>query len=70
MPDICMCKGEGCDLKANCYRYTATPNEWRQSYFVSAPCLTSDQCDHFSSNKEYESWKTKSAKPTNKSSNS
>lgn len=34
MPDISLCKNESCPLKDNCYRYTATPNEHRQSYSV------------------------------------
>jgi hypothetical protein len=37
MPDITMCEGLECPLKENCYRYTATPNEHRQSYFAEIP---------------------------------
>lgn len=37
MPDITMCTGEGCVLKDSCYRYTAQPSEYRQSYFVVPP---------------------------------
>ena len=37
MPDISMCKGKTCPLKESCYRYTATPNEFRQSYFTAIP---------------------------------
>lgn len=32
MPDIAMCIGKGCPKKNNCYRYTATPDQWGQSY--------------------------------------
>lgn len=32
-----MCNGIGCPLKDTCYRYTATPNEFRQSYFLMTP---------------------------------
>ena len=32
MPDISMCRGEGCSKKKACYRYTAVPNKWGQSY--------------------------------------
>lgn len=46
MPDITMCKGEGCPAKELCYRYTAKPNEYRQSYFVEPP-YKDDECDHF-----------------------
>lgn len=32
MPDISMCANETCNFKEDCYRYTATPNQYRQSY--------------------------------------
>ena len=37
MPDISMCKGEDCTIKETCYRFKATPNEYRQSYFTNPP---------------------------------
>jgi len=37
MPDISMCEGQNCPLKETCYRHTATPNEFRQSYFAEPP---------------------------------
>lgn len=52
MPDITCCTGRNdhcensddnagvqgiCPQRDNCYRYTATPNPYRQSYFVVAP---------------------------------
>lgn len=37
MPDITMCKGEGCPKKDLCYRHTAKPTPHWQSYFVKAP---------------------------------
>lgn len=46
MPDICMCRGESCPLKGDCYRYTATPSEYRQSYFTEIP-YEKDGCDYF-----------------------
>lgn len=36
MPDISMCPGDDCPRKETCYRYTATPNQFRQSYFTKA----------------------------------
>jgi len=37
-PDITMCKGAGCPVRENCYRYKAEPSEY-QSYFVEDfPC--------------------------------
>jgi hypothetical protein len=49
MPDITMCSGDGCPLKDECFRYTATPSP-RQSYFVKAPFKKENgkvMCDHF-----------------------
>lgn len=36
MPDITMCKGEKCEAKESCYRFTAEPNIY-QSYFMDSP---------------------------------
>jgi hypothetical protein len=48
MPDISMCSGEKCPLKENCYRFLATPNEFRQSYFMNPPYdHQTKECDHF-----------------------
>ena len=46
MPDITMCSGEGCPVKEFCYRFTAKPNEYRQSYFVEPP-IKDGKCDHY-----------------------
>lgn len=37
MPDISMCAGGDCPKKQQCYRYTATANPMRQSYFGVLP---------------------------------
>jgi hypothetical protein len=43
MPDITMCHGfneankVACPKKHTCYRYTANPSGFRQSYFTEAP---------------------------------
>lgn len=39
MADITMCFGGGCPMKEQCYRYTAKPDKYRQSYFVGLPYL-------------------------------
>jgi len=36
MPDICKCKGDGCPIRDNCFRFTSLPSI-RQSYFVEIP---------------------------------
>ena len=46
MPDITMCEGNDCPLKERCYRFTATPNEYRQAYFVDPPYID-DECTYF-----------------------
>jgi hypothetical protein len=46
MPDISLCLNEDCKLKMKCYRYTATPNEWRQSYTFFKPD-SENSCQYF-----------------------
>jgi hypothetical protein len=46
MPDITMCSGKDCPLKETCYRYTAKPSEYRQSYFLSPP-NKGKKCDYY-----------------------
>lgn len=35
MADISKCSGEGCNQKEKCYRFTAKPNEYYQSWMSS-----------------------------------
>lgn len=37
MPDITMCAGGNCKIKESCYRHTAFPNPYRQSFFAEVP---------------------------------
>ena len=46
MPDITMCKGDGCNRKLRCYRYQAIP-DYRQSYFFKTPIEKGDFFDFF-----------------------
>lgn len=32
MPDISMCQNNDCPLRESCYRFTATPDKYMQSY--------------------------------------
>ena len=41
-----MCEGTGCPLANNCYRHTATPNQYRQSYFTNPPVKKDGTCDY------------------------
>ena len=46
MPDITMCEGTGCHVKEMCYRHTAKPSKYAQSYFVTPPVKDGD-CGYF-----------------------
>ena len=39
MPDITMCNNEKCPLNKTCYRFTAIPNEYSQSYAEFKPFI-------------------------------
>ena len=60
MPDITMCNGLGCPHKEQCYRFTAEPNEFRQSYFFNSP-IKDDKCDYY--------WENEIKNKTNEQSN-
>lgn len=58
MPDITMCYGVTsdnivCKKKDKCYRFTAKPSEFRQSYFMFAPLILDaegpikQECEYF-----------------------
>ena len=49
MPDICMCSGHLCNIKENCYRFTATPGKY-QSYFSLPPNTDINTCEYFYNN--------------------
>jgi hypothetical protein len=45
MADITKCKGIGCRVREDCYRYTAPASEW-QSWFAVAPVSDDENgCD-------------------------
>jgi hypothetical protein len=46
MPDITMCKGEGCEVKETCYRFTAKPSEYQQAYFPETPSVNGG-CEYY-----------------------
>lgn len=52
MADITMCKGEYCELRETCKRYTSQPNEYRQAYFSKEPNVDSYHCDMYWGNKQ------------------
>lgn len=61
MPDISMCRNEECPLKLKCYRYTAIPSEFMQSYTSFKPIIVdkSVKCSAFWSNKNMKQPKNK-----------
>jgi len=55
-PDITMCRGTGCPFKEGCFRYTANPNEYRQSYFFKPP-FKDGKCEMYWGDLQSEIWK-------------
>ena len=49
MSDITMCSGFGCDMKHDCYRFTAERSHW-QCYFNVVP-IKDGNCNMFWDNK-------------------
>ena len=47
MPDITMCKGGECPQKETCWRYTAKPDEYWQSFFSEVPFDRDGECNHY-----------------------
>jgi hypothetical protein len=45
-PDICMCLGTNCPYKESCYRFTAKPSEYMQSYFINSP-IKDGKCEYY-----------------------
>jgi hypothetical protein len=50
-----MCRGTNCPAKESCYRFTATPNEFRQSYFMEPP-IKDGKCDYYWGDTQHEIW--------------
>ena len=47
MADITKCKGLGCPVKEDCYRYTAKADKY-QSYFTDSPYdKENKKCDYY-----------------------
>ena len=52
MADITKCRGDGCPLKEQCYRYTARDDSY-QYYFTEVP-FREGRCDmYWDENEEY-----------------
>jgi len=56
MPDISMCTGKDCKVKESCYRFTATPSDYWQSYVM--PEVKDGKCDLY--------WPTESSEKLDK----
>ena len=55
MPDMTMCKGEDCEARVTCYRFTATPSK-HQSYFMGTPDINGG-CEYYINHKSFRQWK-------------
>ena len=53
MPDIAMCNNKLCKSKKKCYRFTAKPNPFRQSYGSFKPEKGRDKCDFYYYNQKF-----------------
>lgn len=51
MPDITMCKDNDCPKREQCHRFTATPDDRSQSYFMETP-RKKDHCIYYWPNKK------------------
>ena len=47
MTDISMCLNKQCESRTTCYRFTAIPNEYRQSYSDFQPVDGEDKCGEY-----------------------
>jgi hypothetical protein len=48
--DIRMCRGTNCPVREKCYRFTAPPSEYWQSFFSEVPIRIEDgklKCDYY-----------------------
>ena len=52
MPDISLCKNNTCPSRKYCYRYTAIPNEFRQSYGLFEVKEDENKCEYYLDNKK------------------
>lgn len=51
MPDITMCDDTKCAARKSCYRFTAKPSEFRQSYFADVMEKNKHgSCEYFTAN--------------------
>jgi hypothetical protein len=54
-PDITMCKGTDCPAKESCYRHTAKPSEFWQSWFMEPP-IKDGKCDMYWGENQINIW--------------
>ena len=57
MPDIIMCENKTCPLRYKCYRATAKPGLYWQSFFIFD--YKDGKCEYFWDNEEDKKWKKK-----------
>lgn len=51
MPDLTLCQGNSCKIKEECFRYTAKPKEFNQSYTNFHGI--NEKCEYFIDNKKF-----------------
>ena len=55
MTDITKCKGEGCEAKNTCYRFTATTSKY-QAYFTESP-IKNGECEYYINHNRLNKWR-------------
>lgn len=57
MSDITMCYGGDCLHKEKCHRFTATADEYYQSYFLEPPIDKDNRCNYYWGEQSESIWK-------------
>ena len=48
MPDIAMCRGDHCKRRDKCYRHTAKPSPFAQTFFSVPPVdIKTGKCEYY-----------------------
>ena len=47
MSDITKCTGTNCPLRFDCWRFLATTNEFRQTFFREVPIDENGKCEYY-----------------------
>ena len=57
MTDISMCRGDGCYVRDECYRFTARPDGMWQAWLSTTPTDDGKACDYYIDNANKRDWR-------------